>query len=334
MVVKSEFLKKMMAQAQPLYKTIVLPEGEDIRVLEAAHIVNAQKMAKIIILGDDVQIKNDFAKNNWDLNGIEVINPLTSSKLQQYADLLFALRREKGMTPEEALKTAQDNTYFGVLMIKAGDADGMVSGANHSTADTVRPALQIIKSARKNRSVSSFFVMVSGEKEYIFADCGLIIEPTDKELADIALESAMSAIRFGVEPNVAMLSFSTYGSGKSESVDKVKSATKIAQEMLKEEEYQGLNIQLDGELQADAALDVIVAQKKCAGSPVAGKAKVLVFPNIDAGNISYKLVQRLGGFEAYGPILQGLNSPINDLSRGASVEDIIGTIAITVLQGK
>ena len=236
------------------------------------------------------------------------------------------------MTEEEALKTAQNYNYFGTLMIKSGDADGMVSGANHSTADTVRPALQIIKSAHKDRGVSSFLVMVSNDRPYVFADCAITINPTAKELADIALESSLSAIRFGFEPKVAMLTFSTYGSGKGEQVDKVVEASKLAREALNSEEFKDLHIELDGELQADAALDEVVAKKKAPASHVAGRANVLVFPNLEAGNIGYKLLQRLGGCEAYGPMLQGLNAPVNDLSRGAFAEDIVGVIAITALQ--
>ena len=219
-------------------------------------------------------------------------------------------------------------------MVKAKDADGMVSGAIHSTADTVRPALQIIKSARKDRGVSAFLIMVSNNEPYILSDAGLVINPDDKELAGIALSAAESAITFGIDPKIAMLSFSTKGSAKGPEVDKVVSATKIASELLKNEEYQGKGIEIDGELQVDAALDLAVGQRKAPGSHVAGKAKVLVVPNLDTGNICYKLLQRLGGCEAYGPILQGLNAPINDLSRGAFVEDIVGAIAITCIQAQ
>ena len=331
-MLESKFIQDVLARAKQHYKTIVLPEGEDLRVLKAAHLINKDKICKIILLGDEKQIKADFAQNGWNINGIEIIKPETSPKLKEYADLLFELRKNKGMTEEEALKTAQNYNYFGTLMIKSGDADGMVSGANHSTADTVRPALQIIKSAHKDRGVSSFLVMVSNDRPYVFADCAITINPTAKELADIALESSLSAIRFGFEPKVAMLTFSTYGSGKGEQVDKVVEATKLAKEALNSEEFRNLHIELDGELQADAALDEVVAKKKAPASHVAGRANVLVFPNLEAGNIGYKLLQRLGGCEAYGPMLQGLNAPVNDLSRGAFAEDIVGVIAITALQ--
>ena len=331
-MLESTFIKDVLARAKQHYKTIVLPEGEDLRVLKAAHIINKDKICKIIILGDEAQIKADFAKNGWDLTGIELINPATSPRLEEYASLLFELRKSKGMTEEEAKKTALIPNYFGTLMIKSGHADGMVSGANHSTADTVRPALQIIKSAHKDRAVSSFLVMVSNDKPYVFSDCAITINPSAKELADIALETSLSAEKFGIEPKVAMLSFSTYGSGKGEQVDKVVEATKLAKEALQSDEFKNMKIELDGELQADAALDMVVARKKAPASHVAGNANVLIFPNLDAGNIGYKLLQRIGGCEAYGPMLQGLNAPVNDLSRGALVEDIVGMIAVTALQ--
>lgn len=331
-MLESTFIKDVLARAKQHYKTIVLPEGEDLRVLKAAHIINKDKICKIIILGDEAQIKADFAKNGWDLTGIELINPATSPRLEEYASLLFELRKSKGMTEEEAKKTALIPNYFGTLMIKSGHADGMVSGANHSTADTVRPALQIIKSAHKDRAVSSFLVMVSNDKPYVFSDCAITINPSAKELADIALETSISAAKFGFEPKVAMLSFSTYGSGKGEQVNKVVEATRLAKEALQSDEFKNMKIELDGELQADAALDMVVARKKAPASHVAGNANVLIFPNLEAGNIGYKLLQRLGGCEAYGPMLQGLNAPVNDLSRGAFAEDIVGVIAITALQ--
>ena len=330
----SKYLTDVMNKASQNVKTIVLPEGEDNRVLKAAHIVAEAKAAKIIILGDEAEIKQYFAQNNWSMEDIKVIKPETDENLQKYTKLLYDLRKEKGMTEEEAAKTALNYNYFGTLMVKAGDADGMVSGANHSTADTVRPALQIIKSARKDRGVSSFLILVSNDEPYLFSDCGVVINPNEKELADIALTSAETAIQFGIEPKVAMLSYSTYGSGKGEAVDKVKAATMLAKEALKADEYKDMGIELDGELQVDAALDAVVAVKKAPESHVAGKAKVLIFPNLEAGNISYKLLQRLGGCEAYGPVLQGLNAPVNDLSRGAFAEDIAGVIAITCLQAQ
>ncbi len=331
-MVKSKYINSLLARAKENIKTIVLPEGEDERVLEAAHIVSAEGAAKIIILGDIKQMSDYFAQKGWSTKDIEFIKPEESPRLAEYTELLYELRKEKGLSREDAATLAKNYNYFGTLMIKSGHADGMVSGANHSTADTVRPALQIIKSAKKGANVSSFFIMLSNDVPYIFSDCGVIINPTDKELADIALNAAQTAILFGIEPNVAMLSFSTKGSGKGDEVDKVIRATKMAQEALLTDEYKNLGIKLDGELQADAALDEVVAAKKAPNSNVSGKARVLIFPNLEAGNICYKMLQRLGGCEAYGPILQGLNAPINDLSRGCFAEDVVGAIAITCIQ--
>lgn len=328
----SKYLNGLISKASENLKTIVLPEGEEERVLKAAHIIADANAAKLIILGKESNIHDYFNKNGWSLRGIEVVEPEKSPKLEEYTNLLYNLRKEKGMTLEQAKQTAVNYTYFGTLMVKAGDADGMVSGANHSTADTVRPALQIIKSSKKDRCVSSFLIMISNDTPYLFSDCGVVINPTEKELSDIALTAAETAIQFGIDPKVAMLSFSTRGSAKSENVDKVRNATILAQEALKDDIYKNSGIEIDGELQADAALDGVVAKKKAPDSHVAGKAKVLIFPNLEAGNIGYKLLQRLGGCEAYGPMLQGLNAPINDLSRGAFAEDIAGVIAITCLQ--
>ena len=287
----SKYLLGLMNQAKLKNKTIVLPEGEDERVLEAAHIIASEKVAKIVILGDVDKINSFFSEKGWNFDGIQVIKPETSPNLAKYTQLLFDLRKDKGLTEEDAAKLALNYNYFGTLMIKAGDADGMVSGADHSTADTVRPALQIIKSAKKGKSVSSFFLLVFDDKPYILSDCAIVINPTDREMADIALDAAESALHFGMKPKVAMLSYST-----------------------------------------DAALDAVVAMKKASQSHVAGKANVLIFPSLEAGNISYKLLQRLGGCAAFGPVLQGLNAPVSDLSRGALVEDIVGVIAITCLQ--
>lgn len=328
----TKFLDSLLNRAAQNLKTIVLPEGEDKRILDAAHAVAARKAAKLIILGNKEEITSYYQQNGWDMDGIEILTPENSSKLNEYADLLYELRKNKGMTPEDAHKLALNYNYFGTLMIKAGDADGMVSGANHSTADTVRPALQIIKSAHKDRSVSSALILVANDKPYIFSDCAIIINPTEQELADMALASAETAVKFGLSPKVAMLSYSTRGSGSGGMVDKVRNATKLAQEMLQKEEYKNLPALIDGEMQADAALDTVVAQKKAPDSKVAGNANVLIFPCLEVGNISYKLLQRLCGCEAYGPMLQGLNAPVNDLSRGALTEDIVGMIAITAIQ--
>ena len=331
-MIQSKYIKSLLDKAKQNIKKIVLPEGEDERVLTAAHILTEIGAAKIVILGDEEQIKNFYSKNNWKIDNIEIIKPEKSEHLKEYTDLLYELRKEKGLSYEDAQKLVLNYNYFGTLMIKSGHADGMVSGANHSTADTVRPALQIIKSAKKGGSASSFFIILSNNTPYILSDCGIIINPTDKELADIALNAAETAIHFGIEPNIAMLSYSTKGSGKGETVDKVVRATQMVKEALMRDEYKNLGIKVDGELQVDAALDSVVAAKKAPDSEIAGKARVLIFPNLEAGNIGYKLLQRLGGCEAYGPILQGLNSPVNDLSRGCFAEDIVGAVAITCLQ--
>lgn len=326
------FIEGVIAKAKQGNKTIVLPEGEDIRVLEAAHLLTKDKIAKIVLLGDEAEISKTFAEKGWAMDGIKVINLKTSDKLQAYADLFYELRKEKGISREDALKTALNPNYFGTLMIKSGDADGMVSGAAHSTADTVRPALQIVKSARKDMDVSSFFFMSKDGKTFIFSDAGLTPNPDERGLANIAIQSAQTAVQFGIKPDIAMLSYSTYGSAKGDMVSKVQNATKIGKELAASDEFKELGIRLDGELQADAALVESVAKSKAPGSEVAGHASILIFPDLNAGNIGYKLVQRLGGYEAYGPILQGLKAPINDLSRGCNATDIVGAVAITVVQ--
>ena len=331
-MIESKYINSLIAKAKQNVKTIVLPEGEDERVLIAAHLTAEEGFAKIIVLGDEKEIKAYYDKKGWNFDEIKVINPTKSEHLSEYVELLYALRKEKGLSHEQAEELALNHNYFATLMIKSGHADGMVSGANHSTADTVRPALQIIKSAKKGGSVSSFFIVLSENEPYILSDCGIIINPNAEELAGIALNAAESALKFGISANVAMLSFSTKGSGKGDEVEKVKRATEIALEALKSDEYKNLPIKLDGELQADAAVNEVVAAKKAPNSDVAGKARVLIFPDLEAGNIAYKLLQRLGGCEAYGPILQGLNAPVNDLSRGCFAEDIVGAIAITCLQ--
>lgn len=327
----SKYLDSLLTRAAKNLKTIVLPEGEDERILDAAHYVAERKAAKLIIFGDPEKIKAHYASKGWNMDGIEILVPENSPKLEEYANLLYELRKAKGMTMEEAQQLAVNYTFHGTLMMKNGEADGMVSGANHSTADTVRPALQIIKSAYKDRSVSSAAIMVIKDVPYIFSDPAIIINPTEQEMADMALASAETAIQFGLEPKVAMLSYSTKGSGHGGMVDKVKAATELAQKMLETSPLKD-KVAIDGELQADAALDEVVAKKKAPGSKVAGHANVLIFPCLEVGNISYKLLQRFYGAEAYGPIMQGLNAPINDLSRGALVEDIVGMIAITAIQ--
>ncbi len=327
----SKFVDDMIEKAKEGFKTIVLPEGEDDRVIEAVGVVVKEKIAKVILLGDIETIQAKMKERGISSDDIEVINPVTSNNLQKYADLFYELRKEKGVSKEDALATAKKANYFGTLMMKAGDADGMVSGAVNSTADTVRPALQIIKSSRKDMGVSSFFFMNKEDKTFIFSDCAITPNPTEQELANIAIQSSETAVKFGIRPKVAMLSYSTYGSAKSEMVEKVQNATKLAKTMA-DNEFKHLGAVIDGELQVDAALVEKVANLKAPQSQLQGQANVLIFPDLNAGNISYKLVQRLGGYDAFGPVLQGLKAPINDLSRGCSAEDIVFTVALTAVQ--
>ncbi len=325
-------IDKIKAKAKADLKHIVLPEGEEIRNVQAALMVRDQGLAKLTLLGDPAKVKE--VADGADLTGIEIIDPATSDKLALYAATLYDLRKAKGMTEEEAANKVTDPMYYGIMMVKMGDADGLVSGAIHSTGDMLRPALQIIKSKPGMKTVSSCFLMELKDKSFgddgvmIFSDCGVIPDPDAEQLANIALGAADSARSLaGMEPRVAMLSFSTKGSAKHDDVTKVQEATRIAHEM-------DPNLDLDGELQLDAALVEKVGQLKAPGSKVAGHANTLVFPDLGAGNIGYKLVQRLAHAEAYGPILQGIAKPCNDLSRGCSAEDIVATVAITACQAQ
>lgn len=316
-------------------KTIVLPETNDKRTLIAASHIIEEGIANIIMVGNEEKIMDGAGWLEVDLTGVRVIDPTKCEKLDEYVQLLYETRKHKGMTPEKARQILlTDNMTFGVIMVKANDADGMVAGACHATADTLRPALQILKTAPGVKLVSGFFILDVPNCEYgangtfLFADCGLNQDPNSEEMAAIAHSSSKSFRNLvGGDPIIAMLSHSTKGSAKHPLVDKVVEATRIAHE-----KYPQLVI--DGELQTDAAIVPEVAKSKAPGSDVAGKANVLVFPNLDCGNISYKLVQRLAKAEAYGPMLQGLSSPVNDLSRGCSAEDITGVIALTAVQAQ
>ncbi len=327
------FIEDVKAKAKSKMKTIVLPEAEDKRTLEAAEQIKKEGFAKLVLLGNKETVEKDAQSYGFDLSGIEILDPKTSPSLDDYVATLVELRKSKGMTEEEARKLlTESNTYFGVMMVKKGDADGLVSGACHSTADTLRPSLQILKTKPGTKLVSAFFVMVVPDCQYgengtfVFSDCGLNQNPTAEELAAIA-ESSAESFRFlvGKEPKVAMLSYSTLGSAKHDDVTKVQEATRIAKE-------NNPDLLLEGELQLDAALVESVASLKAPGSKVAGHANTLIFPNLDAGNIGYKLVQRLAKAEAYGPMTQGIARPVNDLSRGCSAEDIVGVVAITAVQ--
>ena len=322
----SDFLNRMKSAAKADLKTIVLPEGEDPRTIVAATKIIEEGLAKIVILGNPDEI---------DVPGATVIDPRNSEKHEEYAQKFAELRAKKGVTIEQARAQVMDATYFGTMMVKMGDADGLVSGACHSTANTLRPALQILKTAPGTKLVSAFFVMCTDKHEYgdngtlLFADCGLNIDPNADELSEIALASANSWKAFvsDAEPKVAMLSFSTMGSAKGDVPTKVQEAVKLAHE-------KNADLALDGDLQLDAALVEKVAALKAPESKVAGHATILVFPDLEAGNIGYKLVQRFAGAEAYGPILQGIAKPVNDLSRGCSYEDIVGVVAITAVQAQ
>ena len=322
----SDFLNRMKSAAKADLKTIVLPEGEDPRTIVAATKIIEEGLAKIVILGNPDEIN---------VPGATVIDPRNAEKHEEYAQKFAELRAKKGVTIEQARAQVMDATYFGTMMVKMGDADGLVSGACHSTANTLRPALQILKTAPGTKLVSAFFIMCTKSPEFgadgtlLFADCGLNINPNADELSEIALASAESWKAFmpGEEPKVAMLSFSTMGSAKGDVPTKVQEAVKFCKEKAPE-------LAIDGDLQLDAAIVPTVAQLKAPGSSVAGKANVLVFPDLEAGNIGYKLVQRFAGADAYGPILQGIAKPVNDLSRGCSADDIVGVVAITAVQAQ
>lgn len=322
------------SKAKKDIKSIVLPEADDERVLRGGMQALKEGYAKIIFIGNEEKINEVANEHDIDISGATIIDPKKSDKINNYANNLYEIRKSKGMTENQAKELVLDPVYYGMMMVKENDADGLVSGANHSTADTLRPALQILKTSPNTKLVSAFFIMVVPDNCYgengvlLFGDCALNENPNALSLAEIAKCSSDSFKAFiGEEPKIAMLSYSTYGSASSETVEKVREATNMVRE-----KYPDLKI--DGELQLDAAIIKSVAEKKAPGSKVAGEANVLIFPDLNAGNIGYKLVQRFAHAEAYGPICQGISKPVNDLSRGCSAEDVAGVIAFTAVQAQ
>lgn len=328
------FIDDIKERARKDIKTIVLPEATDLRTLKAISIINKEQFAKIILIGNEEEVKKIANDNNLNIGDAKIVNPKLSEKYDEYVKYFYDLRKEKGMTEEKARELMLDPTHFGMMMVKLNDADGLVSGAVHSTADTLRPALQILKTKPGVKLVSTFCVMTIPNCEFgengvlVFSDCALNQNPNSEELAEIAISTAESfKTLICKEPRIAMLSYSTYGSAKADEVTKVQEATKLAKE-------KAPHLILDGEMQLDAALIPTVGESKAPGSNVAGRANILIFPELEAGNIGYKLVERLAKAEAYGPICQGIAKPVNDLSRGCKAEDIVGVIAITALQAQ
>ncbi|MGI6124919.1 MAG: phosphate acetyltransferase [Acetivibrionales bacterium] len=328
----SQFLDRITQRAKENKKTIVLPESTDIRTIKAASMILEQGFANIVLVGEEDKI--NALKGDLNIDGAIIENPLKSEKIDDYVNTLYELRKHKGMTIEKARETMKNPLYWGVMMVKKGEADGMVAGAVNSTANTLRPALQILKTAPNVKLVSAFFIMCVPNCEYghngtfLYADSGLVENPNSEELSEIAICSAKTfKTLVEADPKVAMLSYSSYGSAKSELVDKVVEATRLAKE-------KAPDLLLDGELQVDAAIVPEIAASKAKDSPLKGQANVLVFPDLNVGNIAYKLTQRLAKAEAYGPITQGIAKPINDLSRGCSAEDIVGVVAITAVQAQ
>jgi phosphate acetyltransferase len=328
-------IESIKENAKKELKTIVLPETEDERVLKAAQIVLEEKTAKVVLIGKEETINATAAQCGANIEGATIINPSSFEKINTYVDELVKLRESKGLTKEEATNImTSEPRFFGCMMVRLGDADGLVAGSNSPTADVLRAAIQVIKTAPGIKTVSSAFVMETADGNFgdngllLFADCAVLPDPTSEQLADIAASTAATAKSVvGLEPRVAMLSFSTMGSASHPLVTKVKDAVRLLQE-------RNVDFAFDGEMQADAAIIESIGAKKAPGSAVAGKANILVFPDLQSGNIGYKLVQRFAGADAHGPIVQGLAKPVNDLSRGCSVEDIANLVAITATQAQ
>jgi phosphate acetyltransferase len=308
---------------------VVLPEGEDPRVLKAAEILLHRGVVKLTLLGNAGRIRRQIIRLGLRLDSADIIDTLTSPRIDAYADAYHAFRKHKGITPDNARDMMCDVSYFGTMMVQMGHADGMVSGAVHSTAATIRPALEIIKAKPGCKLVSSVFFMCLGDRVVVYGDCAVNPDPDAEQLAEIAISSARTARAFGIEPYVAMLSYATGTSGSGRDVDKVREATQIAKRK-RETDYPDLKI--EGPIQYDAAVDPLVAKTKIPGSDVAGRATVFIFPDLNTGNNTYKAVQRVSGAVAVGPVMQGLKHPVNDLSRGCTVADIVNTIAITAIQ--
>ena len=328
------FLEDIIKRAKEERKTIVLPEATDIRTLKAVDLISKTDFCDVVLIGNKEEVLKIARENNFDISKAQIIEPSASEDYKEFVEAFYELRKHKGMTIEKAEELMKDPVFFGMMMVKKEKADGLVSGAAHSTADTLRPALQILKTAPGTKLVSTFCVIVVPNCEYgedgvfVFADCGLNQNPNSEELSEIAISTAKSFKQIlEKEPKVAMLSYSTKGSAKAEGVDKVRIATELAKEKAPE-------LAIDGEMQFDAAIIPEIAKSKAPGSNVAGQANTIIFPELEAGNIGYKLVERLAKAEAYGPICQGMAKPVNDLSRGCKAEDIVGVVAITCVQAQ
>lgn len=326
----ASFLEQIFSRAASSIKTIALPEGCDARTIEAASVILKKKFASIIVLGNQAKVQPLLDQYKVDARAVNFIDPATDPRRQELAQYLYELRKSKGLTMEQAEKLVLDEVYFATLMVKKGWADGLVSGACHSTADTLRPALQIIKPAEGMKTVSSMFFMCWPDKILLYADCGLIEDPTEDQIVDIAVSTAKTGLQFGIQPRVALLSYSTKGSASGPNAQKMANASAKAKEVFQKEF--GDKVIVDGELQFDAAYVPSVAAHKAPNSPLKGNANTFIFPDLGAGNLCYKSTQRLAGAEAYGPIVQGLARPVNDLSRGCSSDDIVATVAITAIQ--